>query len=214
MYNHKKADGATRKQNPFFPYASASTPQENLDEVFREQQSYEQQHRRIQEVAAQLKEKYKQYDETCAFIDFLCSLEGIFLDATQQHWGAAQLHRALVDGEVYLMSQNSGIDEKVFRAILEEFDERATSSKQVQNAAQKLMEKYHDCKPCCVFITYIRDMSIAFVQDTEYAAVSFHARKEELIRARMETIMQQQEVTRETLEEIYKEFTTLVHVVV
>ena len=74
---------------------------------------------KIDIVALKLKEKYGEYRDFDKFIDYLASMERIFISAKMEKWGAGEVKMAFVDAESYLMSLDSGIDEDIFAKIKE-----------------------------------------------------------------------------------------------
>ena len=162
---------------------------------------------RTEIIASKLKDRYSSYENTCLFVDYLRATYEIFARAENEKWSAEKTKIEMIEGEIYLMSLQSGVDEKIFKEIYNEFKDMSVSAERVQVIAKKLTEKYKDRHDKFVreFIIYIRDYLLIFSKDWEIEG-SLTDIKEKIIRARMRVLTETCSPNSRILENIYEEF--------
>src|SRR4030042_5737014 len=119
---------------------------------------------KVEVVSAKLKEKYKSFGELAIFVEYLRATEVVFMEAKSQSWNDDQIKRELIKNEIHLMSLDTGVDEKVFQDIHDDFQALCLGADQVYAVAEKLLEKNKGCGECQNFIYYLRDISLVFVE--------------------------------------------------
>jgi len=199
----KQHDPKSRKRKTFLGGGGEARPKENFDMAYRKMLSAQERIERIETIASKLKDRYKQYAETQSFVDYLRATDEIFARAESERWSIEKTEREMIEGEMYLMSVQSGIDEDVFAKIYEEFQKMNTNARRIQIIAKKLIEKYEPQYDGVTrdFITYIRDYLLIFSK-----ALTLDETKEQIIRARMRVLGSHDTPPEYILEHIYKEF--------
>jgi hypothetical protein len=165
-------------------------------------------------VCEKLKEKYADYEETKEFIDYLKSVEGVFMNAKKESWSVEKTEDELIRGEIYLMSQETGIDEEIFVSIYEEFSQTSHDVAKIQEIANTLVEKYSnikdcfECEGCIEFIEYVKDALFVFSKSLEgnKAFDEIGEVKMEFIKLQMKRMSEDNRPPLEILENIYEEF--------
>jgi len=190
--------------------------EETFDEHYRRILSEKGKLEAVDVVYEQLKTKYEDYDETEAFIEYLRSVEKVFLRAEEEKWSIEKTEEEMIRGEIYVISQSTGIDENIFIAIYEEFKTAKHSVVKIQEIAQQLMEKYSniedcmECEDCREFIAYVKDSLVVFSEalhgNEDFDEID--EVKTKLIYERMKTIASSGKPPMEILKDIYNEFVT------
>lgn len=171
---------------------------------------------RMDLVCERLMQKYEDYDQTKTFVEYLRSIESVFMNAEKGKWSVEKTEEEMIRAEIYLMSRSTGIDEQVFLSIYEEFRQTNHDVKKVQEISDQLIEKYSnikdclECDDCKEFIMYVRDALLTFAKSIEgnehfdeIAEV-----KEAMIKKQMKKFAEDNKPPLEILEEIYSEFTS------
>jgi len=169
---------------------------------------------RVNIVCEKLKNKYADYEETKEFIDYLKSMESVFMSAEKESWSVEKTEDELIRGEIYLMSQTTGIDEEVFVSIYEEFSQTNHSVEKIQKIASTLVEKYSniedcfECEGCIEFIRYVKDALLVFSKSLEgnEAFDEISEVKMEFIKLQMHKMSEDDRPPLEVLQEIYEDF--------
>lgn len=208
MFGKKKTDTTNQKKRKrTFLGGGGSYPQNNFDAQYRKMLNVQERVERIEVVASKLKDRYRQYADTASFVEYLRATDEIFARAESEHWTIEKTEHEMIQGEMYLMSLQSGIDEDVFHNIYEEFRAMNTTARRIQVVAKRLIEKYaveYD-GAARKFITYIKDYLLIFSQALE-GEISLDETKEQVIRARMRVLGEHRTPPEHVLERIYKEF--------
>lgn len=170
-------------------------------------------HERIERteiIASKLKDRYASYENTCLFVDYLRATYEIFAHAESEKWSAEKTKIEMIEGEIYLMSLQSGIDERIFKEIYDEFKDMNISAERVQVIAKKLTEKYKDRHDKFVqeFISYIRDYLLIFSKNWKRDETLTDI-KEKIIHARIRVLTETGSSDFRILENIYEEFLLL-----
>ena len=194
-----------------------TSTEKTFDEYFRQRMmSAKNSLERINIVCEKLKRKYEHYEETKEFIDYLKSVESVFINAENGSWSIEKTQDELIKAEIYLMSQSTGIDEDIFKSIYDEFVATNKDIAKIQEIADKLIEKYSniedcfECEDCKKFIIYVKDALLVFAkslsgdeQFDELVEV-----KEEVIKMQMQRMAEDDRPPLQILQEIYIDFIT------
>ncbi len=180
-------------------------PIENFPDRYDKAISLQRELEKIEIVSTKLKEKYKNFSELVVFIDYLRAAEEVFLEAKLKNWNDEQIKSELIKNEIYLMSLDTGVDEKVFRELHDDFQSLYVGVGQVYAVAEKLLEKYKDCSECQNFIHYLCDISLIFAEFRK-EGLGLDETKDRLFKARMKVLSVDGQPELSLLEKIYKEF--------
>ncbi len=169
---------------------------------------------RINIVCERLKKKYEDYEETKEFIEYIKSVEEIFMSAKKESWSIEKTEDELIKGEIYLLSQSTGIKEEIFVSIYEEFAQTSHNVAKIQEIASALIEKYSniedcfECEGCREFIRYVKDALLVFSKSLEgnEAFDEISEVKMEFIKLQMQRMSEDDKPPFEILQEIYEEF--------
>lgn len=137
---------------------------ENMELNFENQLKIEKEFEKIELVASKLAEKYGEYSDLRGFVEYLKGMEKMFAQAKAESWGASQVKEELVRNEIRFFSQDSGIDESVFKTIRDDFGMVYFTVQQVHEATERLAEKYAACYECLEFIEYMKKLSLLFLE--------------------------------------------------
>ncbi len=174
---------------------------DHYDKTIRLQRELE----KVEIVSAKLEEKYKDFSELATFVEYLRATEVVFMEAKSQSWNDDQIKSELIKNEIYMMSLDTGVDEKVFRDIHDDFQALCSGADQIYAVAEKLLEKNKDCRKCRDFICYLRDISLVFAEFRK-EGMSIDEAKERLFKARMKVLSVDGQPELGLLEKIYDEF--------
>jgi len=159
---------------------------------------------KIDIVALKLKEKYGEYNDFDKFIDYISSMERIFISAKMEKWGAGDVKKAFIEAESYLMSLDSGIDEDIFNNIKNDFQSAYKVLNGIKTIAAKLIKEHSSCMGCVEFIKYMRDTLVLL---SDVSNIDIDEAKDRVLRSRMILISNYDgEPDLAELEEVYKEF--------
>lgn len=169
---------------------------------------------RVNIVCDKLKSKYEDYEETKEFIDYLKSIESVFMSAEKESWSVEKTEDEMIKGQIYLMSQATGIDEEIFVSIYEEFSQTSHNVEKIQAIASVLIEKYSDvkdcfeCEGCIEFIKYVKDALLVFSRSLEgnEAFDEISEVKMEFIKLQMQKMSEDDRPPFEILQDIYEDF--------
>ena len=172
--------------------------------------------KRIDIVYEQLKHKYADYEATQSFMEYLRSVEKVFAQAEKEKWSVEKTEDEMINGEIYIMSQMTGIDEGIFRKIYESFQQASHDVEKIQIIASELLEKYSniedcfECEDCKEFIAYVRESLFVFAKtftgDENFDEIG--EVKEQLIAVQMKTMAIDGKPPLEILQDIYSDFMT------
>lgn len=189
--------------------------EKSFDEKYKQAiLAVENEKKRMDIVCETLMKKYEDYDQTKAFIEYLRSVEGVFMNAENGAWSVEKTQNEMIKAEIYLMSHTTGIDEQVFAGIYEEFRKVSDDVKKIQEIANQLLDRYSniedcmECDDCKEFIMYVRDALLIFSKSIEgneqFDEIS--EVKEAMIKRQMKQFAKDDRPPLEILEEIYAEF--------
>ncbi len=181
------------------------SPVENFPDYYDKTIRLQKELEKFEVVSAKLKEKYKSFGELVTFVEYLRATEVVFTEAESQRWNDDQIKSELIKNEIYMMSLDTGVDEKVFRDIHDDFQTLCSGADQVYAVAEKLLEKYKNCPECQNFIYYLRDISLVFIEFRK-EGMKLDEAKERLFKARMKVLSIDGQPELSLLEKIYGEF--------
>ncbi len=161
-----------------------------------------------------IKHKYEGYDQTEAFIEYLRSVEKVFAQAETDKWSVEKTQDEMIRGEIYIISQTTGIDEEIFNKIYEEFQEVSGDVEKIHDVANKLIEKYSnikdcfECEDCRNFIVYVKEALFVFskTMDGDENFDELSEVKMQLIRIQMKQMAIDDRPPIEILQDIYDDF--------
>lgn len=159
---------------------------------------------KIEVASLKVKEKYHEYKDFDKFIEYIASMERVFVMAKMEKWGAGDVKKAFIDAESYLMSLDSGIDEDVFKNIKGDFQKAYIVLDAIKTIAADLIKKHSNCSGCIEFIEYMRDTLILL---SDISDVSIDENKDRILRSRMLLISNyngEPDLTK--MEEAYEDF--------
>jgi CII-binding regulator of phage lambda lysogenization HflD len=167
--------------------------------------------KRITIVSNMLKEKYKDYNETSDFVNFLHAVEEVFAYAEKEQWSVEKTQKEMIESEIYIISRTTGIDEELFRTIRREFKKVSGDIEKIQSTAQVLIQKYDgdaECPVCVDFIRYVRDSLLIFsrtISGDPTVDETFEA-KDQIIQLRMKEMSMDNKPPLLVLQNIYTDF--------
>lgn len=179
---------------------------ETQEDVAGKESVHAQQHiENVRLVAAELRDKYKAYEEMRSFVNYIESVEEVFTRVSDGMWSPQEMEKDLVYSEIYRLSVSSGIDENVFNTIYGDFSDSVVQVDNVQSVTEQLIKKYSDCAQCIDLIMYIRDLVVVLSHE-KGQTYSIDAQKEAIIMARMKVLSADGHPPFFKLETIFKEF--------
>lgn len=158
---------------------------------------------KIEIARAKVAEKYKGYQECLDFLDFIKTIEKIFVEAGVEKKSAEEIKDSLIRAKISLMAQDTPLDENVLNSIYDDFKKAGNDISQIMAISQALMEKYKDNSECQELITYIQYVFVNF-EGSQISNLS--EMKDRLIKARMQVISSDGKPELIVLENIYHEF--------
>ncbi len=181
---------------------------ENFDAIYKKERELGSQMEKIEIAYVKTVEKYGEYAECKAFVEYLRTIEKVFTEAKFRNWDAEKDKDELIRSKIKIMSSAGSIGEDVLNSIYDDFKKAGSDVNKIYNIVNILLEKYENDSACKEFILYIQYLFINF-QNAERENVGMDELKERLIKARMETLSSSGDLDLITLESIYKEFKAL-----
>lgn len=186
--------------------------EKSFDDYYKKVISTQEHLERINIVTESLKKRYEDYDETKLFVEFLRSVEEVFVHAENERWSVEKTQDEMIKSEIYLMSKMSGVDEVVFINIYEEFQKASQSAEKVQSVAHDMLTQYDSNDPesqaCREFIMFVRDSLLVFMQTLSGSEAfdEVSEAKDQIIKMRMESIASNNQPPINVLQNIYRDF--------
>lgn len=207
LHNNKKDP---KKKRRIFGKSSQLEHEMTFDQQYRKKLSQSERVERIELVSTKLSQKYGKYEATATFVDYLRATDEIFARAQSENWTVEETEREMIQGEIVLMSDQSGIDEVIFHQIYDEFQKMNTSARRIQMVAKMLGEKYNSkgSVECVQFINYIKDYLLVFSEAIS-GDLTLDETRDKIIKMRMQVLAEKSETPVHILEKIYTEFITL-----
>lgn len=153
-------------------------------------------------------EKYGEYADCKAFVEYLRTIEKVFTEAKFRNWDAERSKDELIKSKIKIMSSISPVGEDTLVSIYDDFKKAGADIDKIYNVINGLLEKYQDNADCKEFILYVQYLCINF-KNAQNEAMDMEILKERLVRARMEVLVSDGEPDLKVLENIYKEFNEL-----
>jgi hypothetical protein len=153
-------------------------------------------------------EKYGEYADCKAFVEYLRTIEKVFTEAKFRNWDAERSKDELIRSKIKIMSSISPVGEDTLVSIYDDFKKAGADIDKIYNVINGLLEKYQDNADCKEFILYVQYLCINF-KNAQNEAMDMEILKERLVRARMEVLTSDGEPDLKVLENIYKEFNEL-----
>ena len=177
---------------------------------------------KIEEAHIKIWGEYGKYENLRGFIHYITALEKVFAEAKIRNWDAQQSKEAIINVEIGLVAEESGIPADTFKKIYDDFKEAvekgqivedeesgysgsaSSRSDRIRKAASFLLEKNKDNKGCIKFIKFVERVLIGFRDSS--VEEDLDEIKEDLIRAEMGFLSSDGDPALKRLEEIYSEF--------
>jgi hypothetical protein len=164
---------------------------------------------RIELAYVRVVEKYGEYADCKSFVEYLRTMEKIFTEAKFRNWDAEKSKDELIKSKIKIMSSISPIGEDTLMAIYDDFKKAEDDIDKIYNIINDLLVRYQDDPECKEFILYVQYLFINF-KNAQQEAIDMEMLKERLVKARMEVLSSDGDPDLLTLENIYKEFKTLI----
>jgi CII-binding regulator of phage lambda lysogenization HflD len=204
-------NGIQNKKQPKIDITDNAQKAKEFESYYDKIMTLDEKLERITLVSNMLKEKYKDYDETSDFVNFLHAVEEVFAYADKEKWSVEKTQREMIESEIYIISRTTGIDEEIFRTIRREFKKVSGDMEKIQSTAQALIQKYDgdtECPVCVDFIRYVKDSLLIFartVSGDPTVDETFEA-KNQIIQSRMKEMAADNKPPMEVLQNIYDDF--------
>ncbi len=180
-------------------------PYENFEVEYRQESEIHRRWQHIEDVSLHLMRKYETNPYLVGYIDMMRSAEKVFVKGKIKHWTNEQIREELARNHIEESLSVGKMDKTLAREIYEDFKVSSGGVDRVDEVARMLLAKYTDKEECVSFITYLRDVYVAYVQSTERGESS-EKFKDRLIGIRMEIISYSSHVDISELRTIYDEF--------
>jgi hypothetical protein len=189
-------------KNPVFATGPETSIEKGFENAYFHEQQVREEMEKIKYAAMKVKDKYKNYEELSAFVEYLRATEEIFTRAKSENWNSDRLKKELIESEINLMSVNSNVDHSVFYGIYSDFQSTHLAIGDVYAVAGQLGVKYTNCPDCLTLIDYIRDTYILFASEGR----DFEAIKKDFLASKMQKLAADGEPPIWKLEEVYEDF--------
>jgi len=185
-----------------------NNPLENFDMAYSRERKLQEEFEKIEIAYSKTAEKYKDYAECLEFAHYLKTIEKVFAEAKTRNWDADKVKDSLIEVRIKILSEETSINESVLQSIHDDFKKMGTDIGKINEAAQRLLDKYKEEKECSEFILYIQYILINFSSFKE-GELNMTDMKDRLVSARMQVLSSDGKPDLKTLETIYKEFKDL-----
>ncbi|MFA5993743.1 MAG: hypothetical protein WC823_02160 [Parcubacteria group bacterium] len=153
-------------------------------------------------------EKYGEYADCKSFVEYLRTMEKVFTEAKFRNWDADRSKEELIRSKIKIMASISPVGEDTLNSIYRDFKQAGDDIGKIYDIINDLLERYQEDDACKEFILYMQYLFINF-QNGQRETADMSVLKERLIRARMEVVASDGNPELITLENIYKEFKSL-----
>lgn len=181
---------------------------ESFDDAYKHEFHLQAELEKVEIAYVKTVEKYAEYADCKSFVEYLRTIEKIFLEAKLRNWDAETNKDELIKAKMKTLAEAKTVSSDVLNSIYDDFKRAGNDVNKVYEAVNKLLEKYAEDSECKEFILYIQYLYINF-QNAEKEQISMDELKERLIRARMEVISSDGRPDLITLENIYRDFRSL-----
>ncbi len=183
---------------------------ENFDAMYARELEIQRSLERIEAAYVKTAEKYGEYEETKSFIEYLGSIEKLFMENKLRNRSFELGRDEMIKVRIKILAQGGTVSEEALNMIYGYFKKAGQTIDKIYEIAAQLMEKYKDDRDCQDFISYVRDIFVNFF-NAEKERISMDELKERLIKARMEVLSTNGDPDLVTLENIYKDFKSLLN---
>lgn len=181
---------------------------ENFDAVYRREMELHRELEKVEIAYVKTVEKYGEYGECKSFLEYLRTIEKVFMEAKFRNWDAERNKDELIKTKIKMIAEASSVSEDVLNSIYADFKKSGATISKIYEIVNKLLEKYGDNPECAELILYIQYLFINF-NDAEQKKFSMEELEDRLVRARMEVLSSDGSPELITLENIYREFKSL-----
>lgn len=178
---------------------------ENFDAIYRRERELGCEMEKIEIAYVKTVEKYGEYSDCKAFVEYLRTIEKVFTEAKFRNWDAEKDKQELIKSKIKILASTGTVEEDVLNSINDDFRRVGNDVDKIYEIVNALLEKYKDDSGCKEFILYVQYLFINF-QNAEREKIGTDDLKERLVRARMEVLSGSGDPDLITLEAIYKEF--------
>ena len=181
---------------------------ENFDQGYEMEFKLQAELEKVEIAYVKTVEKYGEYQDCKSFVEYLRTIEKVFLEAKMRNWDAETNKNELIKAKIKSLSDAKAVSADVLSSIYDDFKKAGSDVNKIYEIVNKLLEKYKDNSECKEFILYIQYLYINF-QNAEEESLSMDELKERLVRARMEVLASDGHPELITLENIYNDFKDL-----
>jgi hypothetical protein len=181
---------------------------ENFDAVYRREMELHQELEKVEIAYVKTVEKYGEYGECKSFLEYLRTVEKVFMEAKFRNWDAERNKDELIKTKIKMIAEASSVSEDVLNSIYADFKKSGATVSKIYEIVNQLIEKYGENPECAELILYIQYLFINF-DEAEQEKFSMEELKDRLVRARMEVLSSDGNPELITLENIYREFKNL-----
>ena len=181
---------------------------ENFDAVYRRETELHQELEKVEIAYVKTVEKYGEYGECKSFLEYLRTIEKVFMEAKFRNWDAERNKDELIKTKIKMIAEASSVSEDVLNSIYADFKKSGATVSKIYEIVNQLLEKYGENPECAELILYIQYLCINF-DEAEKEKFSMEELQDRLVRARMEVLSSDGNPELVTLENIYREFKDL-----
>lgn len=181
---------------------------ENFDVAYKREMELHQELEKVEIAYVKTVEKYGEYGECKSFLEYLRTIEKVFMEAKFRNWDAERNKDELIRTKIKMIAEASSVSEDVLNSIYADFKKSGATVSKIYEIVNQLIEKYGENPECAELILYIQYLFINF-DEAEKEKFSVEELKDRLVRARMEVLSSDGNPELITLENIYREFKEL-----
>lgn len=181
---------------------------ENFDAAYQRETELHQELEKVEIAYVKTVEKYGEYGECKSFLEYLRTIEKVFMEAKFRNWDAERNKDELIKTKIKMIAEASSVSEDVLNSIYADFKKSGATISKIYEVVNQLIEKYGENPECAELILYIQYLFINF-DEAEQKKFSMEELKDRLVRARMEVLSSDGKPELITLENIYREFKDL-----
>lgn len=183
---------------------------ENFESEYEREFMLQRELEKVELAYAKTVEKYGEYGDCKSFVEYLRTVEKIFLEAKIKNWDAEKSKDELISAKIKMMAAESSIEEDILNSIYSDFKKSNISVGKIYDITNSLIEKYKDNRECSELILYIQHIFITFA-DAKKEGIGMEELEDRLVRARMDVLSSDGDPNLITLEKIYQEFKKLLN---
>lgn len=187
-----------------------SEQNESFEKAYEREFALQAELERVEIAYVKTVEKYGDYQDCKSFVEYLRTIEKIFLEAKARNWDSETNKHELIKAKIKSLAESKTVSEEVLASIYDDFRKAGSDINKLYEIVNQLLEKYSEDLECKEFILYIQYLYINF-QNAEKDKLSMEELKERLVRARMEVLASDGSPELIMLENIYTEFKNLLN---